>query len=44
MELNEGDTLRIGASSRLYRLDWVPISRAYDIDNPFLPQLDASDT
>ncbi|KAL6492825.1 hypothetical protein OROGR_032584 [Orobanche gracilis] len=44
MKLNEGDTLRLGASSRLYRLDWVPISRAYDIDNPFVPQLDAADT
>ncbi|KAL6525212.1 hypothetical protein OROMI_030805 [Orobanche minor] len=43
MKLNEGDTLRLGASSRLYRLDWVPISRAYDIDNPFVPQLDDAD-
>ncbi|CAA0809903.1 FHA domain-containing protein PS1 [Striga hermonthica] len=44
MKLNEGDTLRLGASSRLYRLDWVPISRAYDIENPFVPQLDEADT
>ncbi|KAK6116624.1 hypothetical protein DH2020_049623 [Rehmannia glutinosa] len=44
MKLNEGDTLRLGASSRLYRLNWVPISRAYDIDNPFVPQLDDADS
>ncbi|GER27482.1 forkhead-associated (FHA) domain-containing protein [Striga asiatica] len=40
VKLNEGDTLQIGASSRLYRLDWVPISRAYDINDPFVSQLD----
>lgn len=44
MKLNEGDTLHLGASSRLYRLNWVPLSYAYDIDDPFVPQLDASDT
>ncbi|KAI3464411.1 hypothetical protein Pfo_021074 [Paulownia fortunei] len=44
MKLNEGDTLHLGASSRLYRLNWVPLSCAYDIDNPFVPQLDAADT
>ncbi|KAL7118134.1 hypothetical protein ACP275_03G116200 [Erythranthe tilingii] len=43
-QLNEGDTLTLGASSRLYRLNWVPLSRAYDIDNPFVPQLDVGDT
>ncbi|PIN10905.1 hypothetical protein CDL12_16507 [Handroanthus impetiginosus] len=43
MELNEGDTLHLGASSRLYRLHWVPLSRAYDVDNPFVPQLDDAD-
>ncbi|KAL3638744.1 hypothetical protein CASFOL_016651 [Castilleja foliolosa] len=44
MKLNEGDILKLGASSRLYRLNWVPLSCAYDIDNPLVPRLDASDT
>lgn len=44
MKLNEGDTLHLGASSRLYRLNWVPLSYAYDFDNPFVPQLGAVDT
>lgn len=39
-ELNEGDALQLGASSRLYRLHWVPYSRAYDMENPFVPKLD----
>ncbi|XP_059631909.1 FHA domain-containing protein PS1 [Cornus florida] len=41
MELNEGDTMRLGASSRVYRLHWVPLSRAYDLENPFVPPSDA---
>ncbi|KAL0326296.1 UNVERIFIED_CONTAM: FHA domain-containing protein PS1 [Sesamum radiatum] len=44
MKLNDSDTLRLGASSRLYRLNWVPLSSAYDLDKPFMPQLDAADT
>ncbi|KAL3641374.1 hypothetical protein CASFOL_016342 [Castilleja foliolosa] len=44
MKLNEGDRLQLGVSSRLYRLNWVPLSCAYDMDNPFVPQLDAADT
>ncbi|XP_027348090.1 FHA domain-containing protein PS1 [Abrus precatorius] len=40
VEMKEGDTLRIGVSSRVYRLHWIPISRAYDLENPFLSQLD----
>ncbi|KAL0360119.1 UNVERIFIED_CONTAM: FHA domain-containing protein PS1 [Sesamum radiatum] len=44
MKLNDSDMLRLGASSRLYRLNWVPLSSAYDLDKPFLPQLDTADT
>ncbi|XP_057793446.1 FHA domain-containing protein PS1-like [Salvia miltiorrhiza] len=44
MELVPGDTLKLGESSRLYRLDWVPISFAYDINDPFVPQPDTLDT
>ncbi|XP_028805777.1 FHA domain-containing protein PS1 isoform X2 [Neltuma alba] len=40
VQLKEGDTMRIGASSRLYRLHWIPISRAYDLENPFVSELD----
>ncbi|KAF7811985.1 FHA domain-containing protein PS1 [Senna tora] len=38
--LKEGDTLRIGRSSRVYRLHWIPISLAYDLENPFVSKLD----
>lgn len=41
VELSEGDTLRVGGSSRVYRLHWVPLSRAYDFENPFVLALDA---
>lgn len=44
MELVQGDTLKLGESSRLYRLDWVPISLAYEMNEPFVPQLDSLDT
>ncbi|KAL1533765.1 FHA domain-containing protein PS1-like [Salvia divinorum] len=43
MELLPGDMLKLGESSRLYRLDWVPISFAYEVNGPFVPQLDALD-
>ncbi|KAK9269838.1 hypothetical protein L1049_025411 [Liquidambar formosana] len=36
VELNEGDMIRMGGSSRVYRLHWVPLSRAYDLENPFV--------
>ncbi|ESQ33352.1 hypothetical protein EUTSA_v10006568mg [Eutrema salsugineum] len=42
IEVKEGDIIRIGGSTRIYRLHWIPLSRAYDIDNPFVSPLDAS--
>ncbi|WZZ08521.1 hypothetical protein YC2023_094442 [Brassica napus] len=36
VEVEEGDVIRIGASTRLYRLHWIPLSHAYDLDNPFV--------
>ncbi|XP_044504799.1 FHA domain-containing protein PS1-like isoform X3 [Mangifera indica] len=36
VELTEGDTLKIGGSTRVYRLHWIPLSQAYDMDNPFV--------
>ena len=44
MELVRGDTLKLGESSRLYKLDWVPISYAYEVNGLFAPQLDELDT
>ncbi|KAE9457517.1 hypothetical protein C3L33_10577, partial [Rhododendron williamsianum] len=42
VEMNEGDTMQLGGSSRVYRLHWVPLSRAYDMENPFMSPLDVS--
>ncbi|KAK1570526.1 hypothetical protein Q3G72_003150 [Acer saccharum] len=42
VELNEGDTIRVGGSTRMYRLHWVPLSQAYDMENPFVSRLDVS--
>ncbi|KAF8112883.1 hypothetical protein N665_0059s0021 [Sinapis alba] len=36
VEVEEGDIIRIGASTRLYRLHWIPLSHAYELDNPFV--------
>ncbi|XP_047322717.1 FHA domain-containing protein PS1 [Impatiens glandulifera] len=40
IQLNEGDSLQLGGSSRIYRLHWIPLSFAYDLEKPFLPPLD----
>ena len=40
MELNEGDTIKVGGSTRIYKLHWIPMSRAYDMENPFLSAMD----
>ncbi|CDY17326.1 BnaA10g09600D [Brassica napus] len=37
VEVKEGDVIRIGGSTRIYRLHWIPLSRVYDTDNPFVP-------
>ncbi|KAF8053104.1 hypothetical protein N665_1463s0008 [Sinapis alba] len=42
VEVKEGDVIRIGGSTRIYRLHWIPLSRAYDLDNPFVSPLHAS--
>ncbi|KAL5843564.1 hypothetical protein ACOSQ3_009552 [Xanthoceras sorbifolium] len=42
VELNEGDTIRMGGSTRMYRLHWVPLSEAYDMETPFISPLDVS--
>ncbi|CAK7323581.1 unnamed protein product [Dovyalis caffra] len=36
VELNEGDTIKVGGSTRVYRLHWVPLSRAYDMETSFI--------
>lgn len=40
VEMNEDDTLKIGGSTRVYRLHWVPFSQAYDMNNPFVSPMD----
>lgn len=40
VELKEGDIIRLGSSSRIYRLHWVPLSQAYDLENPFVSASD----
>ncbi|XXG45533.1 hypothetical protein AAC387_Pa02g0593 [Persea americana] len=34
VELKEGDTLRLGASTRMYRLQWVSFSHVFEVENP----------
>lgn len=41
-ELKEGDTLKIGGSSRAYKLHWIPLSQAYDFENPNIYLYDVS--
>ncbi|KAF5189325.1 Fha domain-containing protein ps1 [Thalictrum thalictroides] len=36
VELSEGDSLRLGASTRSYRLHWIPLSRLFDVENPLV--------
>ncbi|MQL72771.1 hypothetical protein Taro_005101 [Colocasia esculenta] len=38
VDLAEGDMVRLGASTRVYELHWVPVSSAFDWDKP-LPAL-----
>ncbi|XP_007020277.2 PREDICTED: FHA domain-containing protein PS1 [Theobroma cacao] len=40
VELNEGDTIKIGGSTRLYKLHWIPMTRAYDMESPYVSSLD----
>ncbi|KAK1403659.1 hypothetical protein POM88_003264 [Heracleum sosnowskyi] len=40
VDLNEGDIVQLGGSSRRYMLHWVPMSRAYNSDVPFVPPMD----
>ncbi|KAI3785560.1 hypothetical protein L1987_44680 [Smallanthus sonchifolius] len=35
--LKEGDTVKIGGSSRVYELHWVPLTQAYNVDEQFVP-------
>ncbi|OMO67947.1 hypothetical protein COLO4_29964 [Corchorus olitorius] len=40
VELNEGDSVKLGGSTRVYKLHWIPMSRAYDMENPFVSPMD----
>ncbi|KAH0749239.1 hypothetical protein KY290_028471 [Solanum tuberosum] len=39
VELKEGDKMKLGGSRREYMLHWIPIGRAYDLENPFVAPL-----
>ncbi|XP_042510013.1 FHA domain-containing protein PS1-like isoform X3 [Macadamia integrifolia] len=41
VELTEGDTLSLGASTRVYRLHWMPLSQVYNVANPVIYPSDA---
>lgn len=43
VELQDGDVLQLGGSSRIYRLHWIPLSQAYDYDNPFVLMIKGPD-
>ncbi|XP_020583806.1 FHA domain-containing protein PS1 [Phalaenopsis equestris] len=44
IELIEGDSLRLGASTRIYRLYWMPLSQAFEMNKPMSPLIEeASD-
>ncbi|KAL1295303.1 hypothetical protein HN51_056195 [Arachis hypogaea] len=40
--MNEGDTFTVGVSSRVYRLSWIPFTRAFDSHIPFVFQFNAN--
>ncbi|KAG8483665.1 hypothetical protein CXB51_022497 [Gossypium anomalum] len=40
VELNEGDTIKLGGSTRVYKLHWIPMSRAYDMENRYVSAMD----
>lgn len=42
VDLTEGDILRVGVSSRAYKLHWVPLSQAYDLEQSFVSASDVS--
>ncbi|KAL7603204.1 hypothetical protein Lser_V15G18719 [Lactuca serriola] len=37
VKLKEGDTVKMGGSSRVYELHWVPLNQAFDVNDPFVP-------
>ncbi|XP_013593896.1 PREDICTED: FHA domain-containing protein PS1-like isoform X1 [Brassica oleracea var. oleracea] len=39
VEVKEGDVIRIGCSTRQYRLNWIPVSLAYAKDNLLLDRM-----
>lgn len=40
IELIEGDTIRLGASTRIYRLHWMPLSHAFEMEKPMSPLIE----
>ncbi|GLT52235.1 hypothetical protein SLA2020_255840 [Shorea laevis] len=44
VEMKEGDTIRVGGSTRIYRLHWIPLSHAYETENLFISAKDLNTT
>jgi hypothetical protein len=40
VDVMEGDVLRLGASTREYRLQWLSLNEAYEIENPLPPLIE----
>ncbi|GLT68074.1 hypothetical protein SLA2020_403350 [Shorea laevis] len=44
VEMKEGDSIRVGGSTRIYRLHWIPLSHAYETENLFISAKDLNTT
>lgn len=40
VDIKEGDILRLGASAREYRLQWLSLDEAYEMENPLPPLIE----
>lgn len=42
IEMVEGDVMRLGASTRVYKLQWVSLSEAYEIEYPMQSSIECN--
>jgi hypothetical protein len=40
VDIKEGDVLRLGASTREYRLQWLSLNETYEMENPLPPLIE----
>ncbi|XP_074577516.1 uncharacterized protein LOC141833916 [Curcuma longa] len=43
VDMVDGDSLRLGASTRFYRLQWLSVSQAMEMENPLEPVLEGKE-